>query len=856
MVSAATAPLLLATDRIPNQEAIALSPVAGWILLLCGCCVGLLLALDREALRRIFLRLEDPRPMGLFRILFGLCAMANINGLWEHFHYLFTDEGIFLTDVARHVYARGQFVGFGNGLSGDPYGFFDAAAFWEWLKGPRYSLLLFWDSPTAFWIHWVAFQLSITLMVVGLWTRWTKWIAWFLFHSIILRNNLFWEGTENVFRTFFFYLALSRCDGAYSVDNWLRCRRLRRAGRLSTRDGPGGGAGAPASAEHPSGLAPVYAPVPAWPRMLVILQIAAIYLDTGVVKNGGVWAAGDAFYYALNLDHFWRLPPQWLSSVLGTNLFRINTHVTHYWEACFPLVVVGLTVRWARREGLPPKPRGHRLLRRGLWVLLGLASLGLVLWLLPVHYAAPPGWWLTLDRLYAVISGGWLACMGLLGWLVYRLEHKPFQFRLRGHSFVIDTPTFLRWCCGRRLWLFLGITFHSHLILLMNIGWFSPGLLSGYVCFLNGEEVAAILASMGRGLARVRVPGIPSWITRREAPTPGPDLTLGVGHRDGHRLPEGLAYGLVPLTVAGVGLAYADVWSFGWTLWGAAALLIGTTLVLRRRDVPDYTIVPLPSHTRQVAPGTDRQHTLVAPWAYGPLGRVLVGSLVLYHCFGVALWLAPDKDSFSKWHGEATRPFRFWLETTQTTQGWQMFAPNPPRANVFMKVIVTDLEGTAWDMNTDVYAGKPIPWIWYSRQGKMNRRIGEGEGLEGSWYQKWHARWFCRQWALEHGGVEPKSVELVKVSYGVPTPEWVAKNGAYDWMERLRSQGQLKSLYRVTCAAEVDGQLPDRIRERHGLPPSDKVRRWDELRGKKAAWDRRRALERANAEKRSTEDAE
>ena len=45
----------------------------------------------------------------------------------------------------------------------------------------------------------------------------------------------------------------------------------------------------------------------------------------------------------------------------------------------------------------------------------------------------------------------------------------------------------------------------------------------------------------------------------------------------------------------------------------------------------------------------------------------------------------------------------------------------------------------------------PIPWIWYTRQRKMNRRIAGSEGGNGEWYQKWHARYLCRQWQLDHG---------------------------------------------------------------------------------------------------------
>ena len=58
---------------------------------------------------------------------------------------------------------------------------------------------------------------------------------------------------------------------------------------------------------------------------LVMLQLAVIYLVTGLLKNGGVWLAGDSLYYALNLDHFYRLPPQYMSSIIGTQLFRAMT---------------------------------------------------------------------------------------------------------------------------------------------------------------------------------------------------------------------------------------------------------------------------------------------------------------------------------------------------------------------------------------------------------------------------------------------------------------------------------------------------------------------------------------------------
>src|SRR5690606_33720314 len=122
----------------------------------------------------------------------------------------------------------------------------------------------------------------------------------------------------------------------------LRCRRLRREGRLSEPQGPGGGAGVAPSPAHPRGLQAIYRRIPAWPRLLMILQLATIYVYTGSAKTGAVWLRGDTLYYALNMDHFYRVPPHYLSAIFGTNAFRVMTWVVHVWQCAFPLMVVGL----------------------------------------------------------------------------------------------------------------------------------------------------------------------------------------------------------------------------------------------------------------------------------------------------------------------------------------------------------------------------------------------------------------------------------------------------------------------------------------------------------------------------------
>jgi hypothetical protein len=894
---------LLKPDRYPNFEALTLSPGTGWLML--GAFTGLVLFIiaHREQWRRVLLRMEDPRTLGFFRIFLGLFTVFNVNGLYEHWTYLFTDEGMWTTDIAQQVRARGQFAGYGDGIGQyEREGFYDLAAFWEWAKGPNYSLLLFDSSPRFFYLHLAVFELVFFMLIIGFQTRWVKWVAWFAFHSITLRNTVYWEGTENIYRCWLFYLCLSRCDRAYSVDNWLRCRRLRKQKRLSEPGGPGGGAGLAPNDEHPKGLEPIYRMIPAWPRMLMMFQTAVMYCDTGVVKNGPVWHAGDAFYYALNLDHFYRLPPQQLSAWFGTNFFRLNAWIVHYWEACFPLVILGLVLRWHMREKVPPLKGWQRLVARGGLFAFAACFIGMMVHAYPVHYRKHP---ISMETARALIGFGTPVLVAMLVWLYGRLKHRPFKFSVAGRTFTIDLLWVCQWVLGRRVWLGLGLIFHVHLVLLMNIGWFTPGAMITYICFVNGSELANLLDNLGRGLARLRIP-VPARIRRGDPPPPPEDPLLPHHHRDDRVLSFSAIFDTVAILLIGVvrmvqtgptlwnalgkflenkarielpgGIADTEPQAhMGWFALCAAAYLITLTWRERRGWKFNTTFGPVvvlgvlvfsvlhehsALHMRwsiplviglvilgsrgkaepakrlpDVDPHSGRP---IPPWAYGPLGRLLAGGLMAFQMTGIVVWLLPDKDSMNTWRHQAKEPFSRWLRNTHTSQGWQMFAPNPPRSNLFMRELVHDTDGEVYDNNVDVYAcfqegadeatcraTYPIPWIWYTRQRKMNRRIIGGEGGKGSWYQKWHARWVCREWEMKHGHL-PEKVELIKVTYPIPKPEFVRDNGPYDPKTQYRQKNRQKVEYTEYCKTAPAGQTPNYIRERHGMETVDEksIRVW------------------------------
>jgi hypothetical protein len=573
--------------------------------------------------RRFWLGVEDPRAIALVRIVFVFFAICNVNGLWEHFVFLFTDEGILPADVARQVFAAEQFAGFGDGMDpAEPWGFFDLEALSRFLVGPRFSLLYFWDSPTAMWIHVGAFEVAAVLFMVGLWTRASGIVAFVLMTSLFDRNPLFWEGTELVFRVFFAILLFAKSGHAWSLDNWCRCRRLRREHRV---------------------WEPVYRPIPVWPRRLMMLQLAAVYVTTGALKSGALWANGDAVYYALNLDHFYRFYPQQLSAVLGTNVLRVVTWVVRFGEIGFGLCFVGAVVRVAIAERPAPRVR---------WIC--------------------------------------------------------------------------RWILGRRIWITWAVATMGGIFVVMNIGQFQTAMLALCLVYFDGDEVA-------RALARLR---------------------------------------------------------------------------------------------RQPSPPRSEAATQV--WAYGVFGRFCTSALLGWHILAVGIWLVPEHDAIEGARKRARALVQPWLEITRSTQGWGMFGPNPPRQNVFMQVLVVDERGHGWDMHSDVYAPerKPMPFLWNDRARKMNRRIIGGESGGGDWYRKWYARWQCRQWALEHDGRVPERVELVQLSYRIPSPDAVRELGWYRPEQRLRDFGASKVVHTERCAIAVLGQPLPVVAERHGIASSVAHRPW------------------------------
>ncbi|MBK9754106.1 MAG: hypothetical protein IPO88_11475 [Nannocystis sp.] len=742
---------------------------------LAGLFVALVLALvvlHRELLRRAFLRAEDPRAMAALRIGFTLVAIVGVLEPVLERRWLFSDEGMLLSAGAREYMARDALAGYGEG------GFEGVAGWWHYLGSGAATPLHFWDSPAVIDAWCAVLMLALVGLLVGWQTRVCGVLALVLYVGLLRRNEAFWGG-EQVYCCGLFMLAAARCGYAYSVDNWLRCRRLRTRGLLSVVGGPGGGAGVAPGGAWPQGLEAIYRRIPAWPRLLVIAQVGLAYGANGLNKVGQTWIDNTALYYVMQGD--WaRFDARTLAVWLAPTGIGWMTWFVRTWESLFPLVVLGLVLRFAQREGLRA-PRGAR------WLWLAVGAVGV--WLAGEIAGEHP-------RLYGDVAMDWWVAGGIVVGLLW-LGGSRLRAGLRVRGRVIRFDAMVAWTLGRRVWLTGAIGFTTGLMLLINVGMFPVATLMLCIAMVRGEEVAG-------------------WVPRVRggAVIPCEDARLPQLHHDDARLP-----------------AWAWAGTAGCLWLGAAALTIGVP-GWSWRVVVLVTGVGLLWVAMRAARAV-REDMSLGPWAYGPLGRVLAGSLCAVQLTALAGYAVPNWDRLEELRREVVRPTAWWLRFTGMRQYWAMFS-TVGRGTGSLMTTVIDAEGVEHDLQTDRHG--PARWralaLWNWRQDKVDGYAMVTEGVVGLW----HARALCRRFAREHAGATPQTVILGRRT------AWIAAPGTEvpaDPRERFDARAKASVVRQVECAMEPHGQWPEDMLGRLGLsagaafvPLADNEERWAKVRGR------------------------
>lgn len=531
-------PLLLALAKQKEVDVSAHIDVATnyfWIAL---ALVALFFLLRPELWRRIWFKRIDARGPALTRIALGITMVWTfLDLLFLTGEWFFTDQGMLMTDMARKHYG-GQM----RTLWDPVHGLEKWTDIFPILTDRWTVLFIRSDPPFVYSLFGLLFVFG-TFMTIGLWTRVSTFMTWFLALQLYNYNPIYYTGGDTVIRVMMFLGIFADWGKAYSVDAW-------RARRKAIMGG----------AKQLPGLQRMAA----WPIRLMMIQLVIVYTCTGILKSGRTWANGSALYYAMNLDHFYRIPAFYLYAWMDQlYITRAMTVVVHWWEVFFPLLFVGEALRaidgeQAEGKWVGPVPR---------WSLYGLgfgASVAAV-WAAPAWAKTAPLFvlaaiiyadrrWLkapdtsgTSKAAWGVRVASWLCVLAglviaaLLADLVIHYYYNPPKhlppalqdkelirkitaaatvaiplmvtgllvmlraWTPRAYRFVRD------WLLGKRLWLSLGVVFHIGIDMLLNVGTFPQVMHAVYPMWLCAADVEGMWRYFQWRAAKPGEAGRPPW---------------------------------------------------------------------------------------------------------------------------------------------------------------------------------------------------------------------------------------------------------------------------------------------------------------------------------------------------------
>lgn len=427
----------------------------------CACLVVAVI-LRPELWRRLWFERIDPRPAALTRIGLGLIVLTTFANFLvpappledSMVRFLFTNDGLWFTDAARESYG-GKLASLWDPELGFEHWYSAFVAL-----GDGFTIFHIYNDPPFVFAMFALLMASALAMTLGYRTRYSTVLTWVLVESFYRHNPIFYTGGDTVVRVFLFFGMFMRWGEAYGID----ClRRRTRALALAT-------------------VIPPLRRIAAWPQRILMLQLCFIYCATGLLKTGETWADGSALYYALNLDHFYRVPQAHVVGALQyVGVLPVATVLVRWWEVLFPLALLGAMLAAYERDRSQNRwPKAASWRRQLSYLAVGMAWVMLsYLAGLTAYYHLGAG--LADDpQTRADLVSALVVATGVVAVAVYFSLRAwlPRVFRWG-----------LTWLLGKRTWLGFGLVMHLGIDIGMNVGTFAEVMVVAYCVWLRGEDV-------------------------------------------------------------------------------------------------------------------------------------------------------------------------------------------------------------------------------------------------------------------------------------------------------------------------------------------------------------------------------
>jgi len=239
--------------------------------------------LTNNPIYSFFFKKEDCTTMGILRVLTAAVILLSlINDLPFVVDY-YSDDGVL---SGRTSMFRSEF---------------------------RFTILDYLGSPIHVIILYFIMIIFTLLLLIGKYTRFSAIIAFILLSSFHEKNTLILNSGDTLMRLMLFYIAISPSEKCLSLDSIKKRKNI--------------------SFEEHKKWQQWYI----WPRRLIQIQLALVYLFAFLPKTGTTWMNGTAIYYFLANSHFARFNLEFLGNFIF--LIQFMTYATLLIELLFPILV-------------------------------------------------------------------------------------------------------------------------------------------------------------------------------------------------------------------------------------------------------------------------------------------------------------------------------------------------------------------------------------------------------------------------------------------------------------------------------------------------------------------------------------